>query len=151
MPRNTPPSFEDLVDRLTGFAMDYVQDTMESMAARLKTQYTHQQSPIRRVRASGKAKKGAGKGQRGGQGSKQAPQPSARPRASVRTAYTVLGVDPAAPPELLAAAYKVKARLLHPDTNKAANAHEQMQELNAAWEILKNPKMKEEYDRGMGL
>lgn len=150
MPRNNQPSFEDLIDQLTGYAMDFVEDTMESMASRLKAQIPRQPA-IRRVKGSGKAKKGPGTRQKASQGPKHPPQPSARPRASVRTAYTVLGVDPLAPRDLLAAAYKIKARLLHPDTNKAANAHEQMQELNAAWEILKDPEKRQRYDRGLGL
>lgn len=153
-PPARPPSFEDLIDQLTGYAMDYVEDTMGAMADRLKAkagQFTPQQLPTRRVKGSGNGRKGPGTRQRGGQGPKQPPQASTRPRASVRTAYTVLGVIPGSDLALIKAAYRVMAEKYHPDRCSDPRAKEKMQEVNAAWEILKDPQKREMYDKELGL
>jgi len=98
--------------------------------------------------AKGRARNGSG----AGRGANQRPtQRPFIPRSSVRTAYTVLGVDPGAEPEVLKAAYQAKARLYHPDMNKDPRAVDRMKELNVAWEILKDPVKRHQYDRAMGL
>lgn len=153
-PRYPPqPSFEDLIDQLTNYASDFVQDAISSMADRLKDRVG--QLPIpptprpkqKRVQGSG----ASGKRATGRQKPRQAPQQPPRPRAAVRTAYTVLGVTPDADDALIKAAYRVKAAKYHPDTCKDPKAHERMQEVNAAWELLKDPEKRKRYDRGMGL
>jgi molecular chaperone DnaJ len=62
----------------------------------------------------------------------------------------VLGVTPDAELEVMAAVYRSLSRKYHPDTHPGdKKAEERMLELNAAWEILKDPKKKEEYDRAL--
>ncbi len=62
-----------------------------------------------------------------------------------RDAYRVLHVDPTADPDVIAAAYRVLARKLHPDTggDDAAN----MAELTRAYAILRDPARRSAYDR----
>ena len=61
--------------------------------------------------------------------------------------YKILQVDPSADPEVLEAAYKRLARKYHPDMNKSPDATLRMQELNAAYGILRNPVKRTQYDR----
>jgi curved DNA-binding protein CbpA len=58
--------------------------------------------------------------------------------------YRVLQVDPSADSEVVQAAYRVLARKLHPDLfgDEAG-----MKSLNAAWEVLRDAKRRERYDR----
>jgi curved DNA-binding protein CbpA len=60
-----------------------------------------------------------------------------------------LQVDPSAELEVIQAAYRVLARRFHPDL---AGDDSAMKRLNAAWEVLGNPKRRAEYDiaRGFG-
>ena len=68
--------------------------------------------------------------------------------------YDVLGVDASASATQLHAAYRARARHLHPDrwaqgtTPERLAAEASMQELNAAWAVLSDPVQREEYDRG---
>ena len=61
--------------------------------------------------------------------------------------YKILQVDPSADPEVLEVAYKRLARKYHPDTNRAPDATLRMQELNAAYGILRDPIKRAQYDR----
>jgi DnaJ domain len=67
--------------------------------------------------------------------------------------YDVLGVDPSASAAQLHAAYRARARHLHPDrwaqgtVPERLTAEADMQELNAAWAVLSDPIQREEYDR----
>jgi len=71
---------------------------------------------------------------------------SSRPNPN-RTHYGTLKVAPDAPPELIQAAYRSLARLVHPDTNPGnAAAARQMQEINAAYAILGDPPKRAAYD-----
>lgn len=54
--------------------------------------------------------------------------------------YKILGVDPSASLGAIKKAYRSKAKLLHPDVNKAADANEQFILLNEAYEYLENVK-----------
>ena len=61
--------------------------------------------------------------------------------------YDILGVKPEATDRELKKAFMVKARELHPDKNKDdPNATEKFQELNEAYEVLKNPDTRKLYD-----
>jgi curved DNA-binding protein CbpA len=62
-----------------------------------------------------------------------------------RDAYRVLHVDPAADPDVIAAAYRVLARKLHPDTGGDDAAR--MAELTRAYAILRDPQRRLAYDR----
>jgi curved DNA-binding protein CbpA len=58
--------------------------------------------------------------------------------------YDVLGVAPDASPDELHSAYRARARELHPDV--VGDSGEAMRELNTAWEILRDPDARAEYD-----
>jgi curved DNA-binding protein CbpA len=71
----------------------------------------------------------------------------------VPTHYEVLGVAPDASPAALRAAYLAKARALHPDRQigrsraEVERAQRAMQDVNAAWSVLQDPRARRDYDR----
>lgn len=61
--------------------------------------------------------------------------------------YHVLQVDPAAEPDVIAAAYKRLALRYHPDHNRGDPAAlEQMKQINEAFRVLSRPELRAEYD-----
>ena len=58
--------------------------------------------------------------------------------------YRVLQVHPAANPLVIKAAYRVLARIFHPDV---FGDEDEMKKINAAWEILGDPKARAKYDQ----
>lgn len=61
--------------------------------------------------------------------------------------YDILGVEPTASERDLEKAFMLKARQLHPDKNQDdPNATEKFQELNEAYEVLKDPERRKIYD-----
>lgn len=61
--------------------------------------------------------------------------------------YEILGVEPTASNRELKKAFMIKARQLHPDKNQDdPNATEKFQELNEAYEVLKDPERRKIYD-----
>lgn len=62
--------------------------------------------------------------------------------------YDLLGVDPSVSDRDLKKAFMKKARELHPDKNRDdPNATEKFQQVNEAYEILKDPQRRELYDQ----
>ena len=61
--------------------------------------------------------------------------------------YVILGVPRTATSAEIQAAYKKKARELHPDVNKSPDAEDKFKSLAAAYAILKDPEQRERYDR----
>ena len=61
--------------------------------------------------------------------------------------YKVLQVDPEAEDEVIAAAYRRLARKYHPDTAAGADSVGRMEAINAAWEVLGDPKRRAAHDR----
>jgi curved DNA-binding protein CbpA len=61
--------------------------------------------------------------------------------------YKVLQVDPEAEEEVIAAAYRRLARKYHPDTAAGAEAIGRMAAINAAWEVIGDPKRRAAHDR----
>jgi curved DNA-binding protein CbpA len=61
--------------------------------------------------------------------------------------YTVLQVARNAEPEVVAAAYRSLARKYHPDKGASESATRRMQQINRAYEILKDPAKRKAYDR----
>lgn len=62
--------------------------------------------------------------------------------------YEVLGVTANAPQEVIRAAYRVMAKLHHPDLNqKSTNESSTMALINQAYDILSCPKLRYEYDK----
>ena len=57
--------------------------------------------------------------------------------------YRVLQVDPSANPLVIQAAYRALAQIFHPDVSGDA---EEMKRLNAAWEVLGDPRKRRLYD-----
>ena len=65
--------------------------------------------------------------------------------------YKVLQVDPEAEDEVIAAAYRRLARKYHPDTATGVEAGGRMEAINAAWEVLGDPKRRAAHDRQRAL
>ncbi len=71
------------------------------------------------------------------------------------THYDTLGVPPNASASQIAAAYKRKARLVHPDRHQGADAaviaqaERSMRAINEAWEVLGDPARRHVYDESM--
>ncbi|HYI15133.1 MAG TPA: DnaJ C-terminal domain-containing protein [Thermomicrobiales bacterium] len=61
--------------------------------------------------------------------------------------YSVLGVSRNASEEDIKRAYREKARKLHPDVNKNADAEERFKALNEANQVLSDPEKRKRYDR----
>ena len=62
--------------------------------------------------------------------------------------YEVLGVDRTASPEDIKRAYRKLARELHPDVNPSAEASERFKEVTHAYDVLSDPRERQQYDLG---
>ena len=60
--------------------------------------------------------------------------------------YSDLGVTPDASPDEISAAFRARARELHPDTNPDAAAAEQFKRMTAAYRVLSDPRERARYD-----
>jgi DnaJ domain len=63
-----------------------------------------------------------------------------------RCYYAVLQVSRSATQDVIESAYKRLAREIHPDKNRSAASHSEMQSLNEAYEVLSNPARRRVYD-----
>lgn len=61
--------------------------------------------------------------------------------------YEILGVSKDAHDAEIKKAFRRRARELHPDVNKAADAEDQFKELNEAYDVLSDPNKRAQYDR----
>ena len=62
--------------------------------------------------------------------------------------YEILGVDKGADERTIKSAYRRLAKKYHPDTNPGdAEAERRFKEVNAAWQILSDPKRRRLYDK----
>lgn len=61
--------------------------------------------------------------------------------------YKIMGVDEKATPEAIKKAYKKLARQYHPDVSKEKNAESRFKEVGEAYEVLKDPDKRREYDQ----
>jgi hypothetical protein len=66
-----------------------------------------------------------------------------------RSLYEILQVDPRAEPEVLEAAFRRLARKYHPDVSSTNGSVERMKELNAAYQVLRDPAKRADYDRAL--
>jgi hypothetical protein len=64
-----------------------------------------------------------------------------------RDPYSILGVEREADQSSIAAAYRRLAMENHPDLNKTGDASARMQEINAAYRVLRNSASRATYDR----
>ncbi|MGR0320402.1 molecular chaperone DnaJ [Agromyces sp. ZXT2-3] len=62
--------------------------------------------------------------------------------------YEVLGVARDASPDEIKKAYRRLARELHPDVNPGAEASERFKEVTHAYDVLSDPKQRQQYDLG---
>ena len=60
--------------------------------------------------------------------------------------YAVLGVSESASPEDIKKAYRKLARKYHPDVSKEENASGKFKDVSEAYEVLKDPEKRAEYD-----
>lgn len=60
--------------------------------------------------------------------------------------YKIMGVSPDASEKDIKAAYRKLARKYHPDINKEADAEEKFKEMGEAYEVLRDPAKRKEYD-----
>ncbi len=60
--------------------------------------------------------------------------------------YKILQIDPEADQEIIKLIYKKLAQLYHPDVNSSQEARFKMQEINEAYNLLKSPDTRAEYD-----
>jgi curved DNA-binding protein CbpA len=68
-----------------------------------------------------------------------------------RDAYEVLQVHPKAHQLIIQAAYRVLARIYHPDRDSSAASNRKMAELNDAYDKVRTPDRREVYDRSRAL
>lgn len=61
--------------------------------------------------------------------------------------YATLGVEPSADDKAIKTAYRRLARQYHPDVNKEAGAEDRFKEVVEAYEVLKSPEKRAEYDQ----
>lgn len=66
-----------------------------------------------------------------------------------RSLYEILQVDPRAEPEVVEAAFRRLARKYHPDVSPTSDSIERMKELNGAYQVLRDPSRRAEYDRAL--
>src|SRR5215213_2328593 len=70
------------------------------------------------------------------------------PATKTRDYYKTLGVDRGSDAKAIKAAFKKRARKLHPDVNReSATAEEEFKELNEAFNVLSEPASRKLYDR----
>ena len=65
--------------------------------------------------------------------------------------YVILEIEPGVDQEIIEAAYRRLALLYHPDLNRSPEATYHMQEVNAAYNTLRNPGKRAIYDRDLGI
>jgi curved DNA-binding protein CbpA len=73
--------------------------------------------------------------------------PRLLPYSPERDVYRLLGVQPTASMDEIAAACRTLARTFHPDRNVSERATQEMQVVNAVRQVMTDPRSREIYDR----
>jgi hypothetical protein len=68
-----------------------------------------------------------------------------------RDLYAVLGVAPGADARAIGLAYRRLCRRYHPDVSREPGAEQRIREINAAYEVLGNPRQRLAYDRARAV
>ncbi len=68
---------------------------------------------------------------------------------TMRSAYDVLGIPRDADTDCIKKAFHTRAKILHPDVNKSSTATVEFQELNKAFETLKDDFKRQEHDHAI--
>lgn len=63
--------------------------------------------------------------------------------------YSALGISFDADVEAIKAAFRLRAKRLHPDTNSSVNAEAQFRHLSEAYRVLRDPERRRRYDAGV--
>jgi hypothetical protein len=66
---------------------------------------------------------------------------------AARNLYQVLQLDPEAEPDVIEVVYRRLARKYHPDVSAVQDAAQRMKDINAAYEVLRDPQRRARYDR----
>jgi len=66
---------------------------------------------------------------------------------TIKAYYAILGVSRNATDDELKKAYRNLAKLYHPDVNPSPDAHEKFIEISEAYEVLRNPSSRANYDQ----
>lgn len=139
-PRHPPLSpLEQLFTGIKDTVLDFVEDAAYDLQEVLLAQQEEAQRQARSRVPPGPSPS-PGKRPRTGRNPVVAPIPP--------THYSVLGVAPTAPMEVIQAAYRALSRVYHPDVPGTGNA-EKMKRINAAHEVVGDVKKRKEYDRGL--
>ncbi|NJK40715.1 MAG: J domain-containing protein [Acaryochloridaceae cyanobacterium SU_2_1] len=65
--------------------------------------------------------------------------------------YQILGIDSRATPAEIKRAYRRLAKLFHPDSQHQMANHERIAQVNAAYEVLKDPQQRSRYDQAQSV
>lgn len=69
----------------------------------------------------------------------------------MKTHYDILGVSRKATSTVIKKAFRDKAKIYHPDVSESPNAHEEFVKIAEAYNILKDPKARADYDRYLAM
>lgn len=146
MPRHPPPHpFNDLVDTLLDAAEEGLNRLFTHLSAPAPIGPVHKRSPSPRRPAPSNPLPPRPKAP------PRPPKPPSRPPLPpLPDHYATLGLHPSAHPATIRAAYASLARLYHPDVCPGQKGKEKagvmMRKLNTAYEVLKDPGKRAEYD-----
>lgn len=135
-----PPSpFADLINSLVGGLESLMDNALDDLQDQLLAQSRTLDGFVGARQAGG-----------GSNTPPHARQAPSGPR--VPSLYEILGVFPTAEPEIVKAAYMAIVKKYHPDINPGnTDAAKRMSMANTAYEVLKDPQKRAQYNRSIGI